>query len=276
MSSHLTPELVFGYEQGLLSPAELRSVHQHVQNCAACRDRLAQSIDIDGMLSSATEQPLRQRSYLPYAAAAVILVASFTAWFWFQFRHKPAEIASIELPAFLQDLNPPHQTLMGTPATAPAADMSPRGTAVLDARPAFRWSPQPGEGWTYKVQIFGASSDLVLESPEIKTTPWTPLQELAPGINYQWQVTASRTNQRLTLPGPPGTPPRFRIVDPPTAARIRDLVTHGASHSDLAVAYAQAGLLIEARSEVDAAIRDHPDDSNLRELRDRLTKLEQR
>ena len=278
MSSHLTSELVFGYEQGLLSPAELRSVHQHVQDCAACRDRLAQSIDIEGMLSSATEQSPRQRSYLPYAAAAAIVVASLSAWFWFRANHKPPSIALIELPAFIQDLNPPRQTLMGAPATAPTAEMSPRGTAVLDARPTFRWSSQPGEGWTYKVQIFGASSDLVLESPEIQSTQWTPQQDLAPGVNYQWQVTAHhadpRADQRLTLPGPPGTPPRFRVVDSATAARIRDLIARGASHSDLIAAYAQAGLVTEARREVDAAIRDHPGDSSLRQLRDRLAKLE--
>jgi len=274
VSSHLTPELVFGYEQGLLSPAELRAVHQHVQDCAACRDRLAQSIDITGLLYSASEEPPRQRNYLPYAAAAAILVASFTAWFWIQYRHKPAGIARIELPAFIQDLNPPRQTLMGAPATAPAAEMSPRGTAVIDARPTFRWSSQPGPAWTYKVQIYDASSDLVLESPEIQTNQWTPEQDLARGVNYQWQVTAARAAVRLTLPGPPGTPPRFRVVVSAQADRVRDLLGRGASHSDLAAAYAQSGLLIEARSEVEAAIQDHPDDSNLRQLRDRLAKLE--
>jgi hypothetical protein len=272
----LTPELVFGYEQGLLSPAELRAVHQHVQDCAACRDRLAQSIDITGLLYSASEEPPRQRNYLPYAAAAAILVASFTAWFWIQYRHKPAAIARIELPAFIQDLNPPRQTLMGAPATAPAAEMSPRGTAVIDARPTFRWSSRSGEGWIYKVQIFDAASDLVLESPEIQTTHWTPEQDLAPGVNYQWQVTAARADARLTLPGPPGTPPRFRVADSAQAARIRDLIARGASHSDLAAAYAEAGLLLEARHQVEAAIQDHPNDSNLRHLRDRLAKLEQR
>jgi len=274
VSNHLTPELIFGYEQGLLSPAELRSVNQHVHACAACRDRLTQSIDIEGMLTLASVEPPRQRSYLPYAAAAAILVASLTAWFWIQYRHKPAAIARIELPAFIQDLNPPRQTLMGAPATAPAAEMSPRGTAVLGGRPTFRWSSQPGGGWTYKVQIFGAGSDLVLESPEIQTTQWTPQQDLAPGVNYQWQVTAARAAGRLTLPGPPGTPPRFRIVDSTQAARIGDLIAGGASHSNLAAAYAEAGLLMEARSEVEAAILDYPNDSNLRQLRDRLAKLQ--
>jgi hypothetical protein len=128
------------------------------------------------------------------------------------------------------------------------------------------------------VQVFGDSSDLVLESPEIQTNQWTPGQDLGPGINYQWQVTAHRgdprANQRLTLPGPPNAPPRFRVVDPATAARIRESIAAGASHSVLAAAYARAGLLREARSEVDAAFRDHPDDSSLRPLRDRLAKLE--
>ncbi len=270
MSRHLTPELVFGYEQGLLSPAELKSVHQHIQECGECRGRLAQSIDIEGLIVAAQEQP-QSRSYLPYAAAAaVVLVALLSGWLWFQSRSKPATVASIELPAFVQELNPPRQTLMGEPRATQGGEMSPRGTAVLDPRPTFRWAPQAGDGWTYKVQVFGPGSDLALESPELATPAWRPDQDLRSAVNYQWQVTATRTNQRLTLPGPPDTPPRFRIVDPATAKNISSLVARGVSHLDLASAFAHAGLVDDARRELDRAIQDHPDDPNLHQLRDRL------
>jgi hypothetical protein len=269
---HLTREIVFGYDHALLSPKELRDVYQHVQECGDCRDRLAQSMDIKGLLSAARESP--RRSYLRYAAAAaiifVLLVAGLAGWFRFFVRSKPPLAARIELPAFIQELNPPHQTLMGEPATAAAEEMSPQGTAVLAARPMFRWPRQPGEGWTYQVKIFGLVSDLVLESGEIRTTEWIPDQDLASGVNYQWQVTAARGNRRLTLPGLPSTPPRFRVVAPETAMRLTELAARGASHLELASAYAQAGLVNEARRELEGAIQDHPDDPNLHRMREQL------
>jgi hypothetical protein len=269
---HLTPEIVFGFEHALLSPEELRAAYEHVQECGECRNRLAQSLDIEGMLSSAAPEPKR-RSYLPYAAAAaVVLVAALSGWFWFhsQIRPKPLTAASIELPAFIPELNPPHQILMGEPAAPAAGEMSPQGTAVLASRPTFRWLQEAGEGWTYQVKIFGPASDLVLESAETRATQWKPDQDLASGVNYQWQVTATRGTERLTLPRLPSTPPRFRVIAPAEARRLAELSARGASHLELTSAYAQAGLLNEARTELEGAIRDHPDDQNLRRLRDQL------
>jgi hypothetical protein len=273
VSAHLTPELVFGYEHNLLSGVELRSVHEHVQECAKCRERLAQSMDIEGMLSAA-EEPLRRdhlsKTGVYAAAAAIVLAAGLSGWFWLKARPKQPTAVHVDLPAFIQDLNPPHQILMGDPAASAAQGMSPQGTAVIGARPIFQWPRQAGDGWTYKVQIFGPGSKPVLESAEIQTTEWRPDRDLASAVNYQWQVTAVRGNQRLTLPGPPSTPPRFRVVAPETAERIDQLAARGASRLELASAYAQAGLLDDARRQLDAAIHDHPDDPKLRQLRDRL------
>jgi hypothetical protein len=271
VSGHLTPELVFGYENGLLSPAELRSVHQHVQQCGECRGRLAQSLDIEGMLSP-TPKEQKPRSFGMYAAAAVILGIALSGWFWFHQRLRPGAqtAASIQFPAFIKELNPPRQTLMGEPAGPASGEMLPQGTAVLAARPAFRWPREPGEGWTYQVKIFGPGSDLVVASGAIRTTEWMPDQDLASGVNYQWQVTAERRNQRLTLPELPATPPRFRVVPPETARRLAESAARGASHLELASAYAEAGLVNEARRELEEAIRDHPDDQNLRRLRTQL------
>lgn len=272
MRGHLTPEIVFGFEHALLSPEELRDVYQHAQECGECRGRLAQSMDIEGLLSAARESP--RRSYLRYAAAAavilVILAAGLAGWFRFALRPKPPLAARIELPSFIQELNPPRQTLMGEPATPAAEEVSPQGTAVLAARPTFRWPREPGEGWTYQVKIFGPASDLVLESTETGATEWKPDQDLASGVNYQWQVTAIRGTERLTLPRLPSTPPRFRVTPPEEAKRLAELSARGASHLELASAYAQAGLLNEARTELEGAIREHPDDLNLRQLRDQL------
>jgi Tetratricopeptide repeat len=272
VSGHLTPELVFGYENGLLSPAELLQVHRHVQQCGECRGRLAQSLDIEGMLSPVAEDRPRPSYGLYVTAAAIVLGVALSGWLWFHHGSRPeaSAAAHIEFPSFIKDLNPPRQTLMGGPTAEPAGEMSPQGTAVLDTRPTFQWSPQSGDGWTYQVKIFGAASEMVLESAPLQVTQWRPEQDLRPEVNYQWQVTADRKNQRVTLPEPPSTPPRFRVVAPEMARHLRELATGGASHLELASAYAQAGLVKEAHTELDAAIQEHPDDPQLRAIRKRI------
>jgi hypothetical protein len=269
VTGHLTPELIFGHEHGLLSPGEVRSVYRHIEECEECRSRVAKSIDISGLL--ATVPAPRRRTYARYvAAAAVVLAACLGWWFWLHLRSQPLETASVELPAFLQELNPPPQTLMGAPAAGGSLRMSPQGTAVLAARPTFSWPEQSGEGWTYRVQVFDLRSNPVLESGDLAVTQWTASKELAPGVSYEWQVSASRSNQRLTLPGLAGPPPRFRVIDPDTVRSLSELVARGASHAQLASAYARAGAVDQARRELDVAIREQPNNPGLRRLRGAL------
>jgi len=146
--------------------------------------------------------------------------------------------------------------LMGA---APAAGMqlsAPAATAVLSPRPAFRWTSL-GEGWKYQVSVFSPGFQLSAESPELSTPEWTPGADLPSGVNLEWQVTAVRGNERRTFPQPPSTPPRFRVLEPATVARIQRLAAQpGVTNLMLAVEYAEAGAVADARREMEAAIRD--------------------
>lgn len=129
--------------------------------------------------------------------------------------------------------------------------ISPVATAVMDGRPTFRWKPLEGD-WTYVVRVSKPDSDVVAESGEISGQEWTPASDLPPGITYQWQILARRGAERLTFPQPSDAPPRFRVIDPATSERLRELAKkRGGVHIMLAIEYGKAGLIEDARRELE-------------------------
>lgn len=281
-TDHLRPESVFGYEHQLLTPEELRAVHAHIAVCADCRATLARRMDLDAMAAdahSAIASPPQPAvwHYARWAAAAAILLVSTTA-IWLVRRTSPASgepaavqaalrTGRIEVPAFLKELAPAPQVLMGAPGAVSAAQLlSPKATAVLGPIVEFRWQPVEGQ-WTYQVRIFSLSGDRVASSPEIRDNQWICDRNLAPGSDYQWQVTATRGAERITLPPPSDTAPRFRVLDLASATRLRDLARRQPeAHLLLGIEYGGAGLLDDARRELAAAERLEPGRTQIRGL----------
>jgi hypothetical protein len=147
---------------------------------------------------------------------------------------------------------------MGAPGAAAPQALSPRGTAVAGLPVEFRWVALSGN-WTYRVGVFTLAGDPVTVSPDLNTPPWLCAQDLRAGADYQWQVTAVRGAERVTIPQPSETPPRFRVLDSASAQRIRELARREPSnHLLLGVEYARAGLLDDARAELSEASRLAP------------------
>jgi len=286
-SDHLGPEIRFGYCNQLLSAGELRMVDAHISTCGACREALALDMDADGMarsLRAELETEARRGqwpAFVPFAiAAAVLLAVSAATWFSIhrqarvdvasrQDRQTPAEQETAEnvlrsgrlpLPDFVKDLTPPGQVLMGNPTGEPNMQLlSPVATAVLSSRPAFRWKRLDGD-WTYVVRVFRPGFELVTASGAISGSEWTPVSELSSGITYQWQIVAQRGAERVTFPQPPGVPPRFRVVDLGTSERLLDFAkSRGGAHLLLAIEYAKAGLIEDARRELRAELQRNAD-----------------
>ena len=188
---HLAPEVQFGYRNQLLTPEELRVVDAHLSTCAVCREALANDMDARGMVDSLraeleSESPQQRRlAYVWYGIAAAILIAvSAAIWVGFH-RQAPPEVASVQsretpeeqasvkealgtgrlpLPDFAKDLTTPRQVLMGRPAGEPSMELiAPVATAVLSARPAFRWKTL-GSDWTYVVRVFRPGFEMVARS----------------------------------------------------------------------------------------------------------------
>ena len=297
---HLRPEIAFGYRNRLLTPDELRAADAHIAVCDTCREQLASDMDAAGMAAFVREAlregaaPAPIRRYLPWISGALVAAAA-AVWLLF-LRPAPelfpgvherttaavtaAQKQAVETamrsgrlpwPPFSSDLAPRNEVLMGaaTPAQARVELLSPAGTVVLPARPTFRWKPLAG-GWTYTVRVFRPNFEVAAESPTVTSSEWTPEQDLAPGITYEWQVEARHGAAHAVYPQPPQTPPRFRIADAATAAALRRLAQQGVPHLVLAVEYARASLVDDARRELSGLVEANPRSPELRRLLESL------
>ena len=283
---HLPEELSFGYEHGLLTPAELEEVHAHVGSCADCREMLAARLGADAMAESVRSslelQAPRSRSPVAFfLAAAAALIAAVSALWWAQRPSPPVAVAEddtpavrealrtgrLPVPAFLGTLSHPREVLMGEAPETHSAALSPDATALVGPDVHFRWTPLPG-AWTYQVQIFTPEGSAFASSAAVSGSEWTSPATLSPDATYFWQVTATRGAERVTLPGPPETPPRFRLLDRATSERLRQLSRDRPdSHLLLGVEFARAGALDDARRELDQALRRDPRRDDIRRLR---------
>jgi hypothetical protein len=292
-ADHLGPEIQFGYRNQLLRADELRLADAHLSICGACREALARDMDADGMVESLRaelESETRRRRWpiVPFAIAAAVLVAASAA-IWFSIhrqaqidlanlhdRETPKEQAATDnilrsgrlpLPDFVKDLTPPRQVLMGKSTGEPSLELiSPAATAVMSGRPTFRWKRLEGD-WTYVVRVFRPGFDVAAASGEIPTSEWTPGADLAPGGTYEWQILAQRGSERVTFPQPPRAPPRFRVVDSATSERLRELAKNrGGAHLLLAVEYGKAGLIEDAKRELEAELQHSEDAASVERL----------
>jgi len=292
-AGHLPPELLFGYQHHLLSPEELRSVHDHIGVCEVCREQLADAMNVDEMISDVRSSLALERRppwrYLPYIAAAAAIVVTVTGSIWLSrlSSRQPAaaglsgddapavqaalRAGGISLPGFLRELTPPRETLMGGTRAVFARLLSPKATAVLGPSARFEWEPLTGQ-WTYQVRVFRLDGELIVTSPEISGYQWIAAQGLSSGIDYQWQLVATRGAEHVTLPEPPENPPRFRVLDVNTSDRLRTLTrSHPEAHLFLGVEYGEAGALDDSKSELTLAMRQNSNPDAARKLLDSLT-----
>ncbi len=228
-------------------------------------------------LRAELESETRERRWpiVPFAiAAAIFVVASAAIWFSI---HRQARIdfanlhdrqtpkeqeatgrvlraGRLPLPDFVKDLTP-RQVLMDKSTGGPNLDLvSPVATAVMSGRPTFRWKPLEGD-WTYVVRVFRPGFDVAAASGEISTSEWTPGTDLPSGMTYEWLIAAQRGSERITFPQPPQAPPRFRVADSVTSERLRELArSRPGVHLLLAVEYGKAGLIEDARRELEAEL----------------------
>jgi hypothetical protein len=283
---HLLPELAFGYEHGLLSAGELKEIHDHIAACSGCRELLAARLGADAMIGDLREtlevkRPGSRRWWPALAAAAAVLVAAGGALRWARRAPVGVTVADddsdtplvrealrsgrLPVPEFLGGLASPRETLMGGSRPLPPRVFSPAATAVVEPIVHFRWDALPGE-WNYRIRVFRENGEQVAESPDVPAGGWIVDRPLPPGEDLTWQVVASRGAERITLPQPPDTPPRFRVLDAPTGGRLRELAGRRPGSLLLAVEYARAGAVENARSELEAFLRRHPRREDVRTL----------
>jgi len=284
---HLTYEQVVAWVEG----ERETSTVEHLQYCSNCRSEIEDLLSFQPLVrdpdtNPETTQPkvvaMPRRRWQPFAAAAVVIVAAGILW-WRNSQPRieigadgtaggPASaeeplrpdeqqllqtvVAAREFPKapVLEQLIRPRGVLLdgaGEPTTF--ALEGPVGTAVLDDRPEFAWTPVKSAA-AYRVAVFDESFHPVAESGDVTVTRWRPERGLEPGKVYIWQVTAKVADGTVRAPLPPAPEARFQVAPAEISARIADASRrHPAQHLLLAALCAEAGALDDARRELDAA-----------------------
>ena len=142
-------------------------------------------------------------------------------------------------------------TLMdGTENAESFALLSPLGKVIRTARPQFQWRKLAGAS-NYLVTIFDEQHEIVATSDSLTANTWTPAADLPRGKINLWQVRANREGQEVLSPAPQYSDAKFIVLGQSEAAALtRAEQQQAKSHLVLGVLYANAGLLEEARREL--------------------------
>lgn len=165
------------------------------------------------------------------------------------------------------------ETLLSATTVGPAAPkvsfelLSPVGRVVVDNPPAFRWQAVAGAR-SYRVTVYGASYAKIVESPAVPGTEWRPEAALPASGVYTWTVTAETASGAVREPSPPKAEAVFRTMAADVASELRDAKAHhGGDSLLLAVSYARAGAVDEARAAVEQLAAENPDSALVARLR---------
>ncbi len=132
----------------------------------------------------------------------------------------------------------------------------PKGEAVRDAAPKFRWTRFAEEGEKYVVEIFDEKDNSIAVSPALSEANWKPKIALPRGKTYSWEVRAEKANaQRST-----SFAGKFRVLEGAEIAKLNNTLS---KKSPLlrGIVFASRGLLTEAEIEFNQAIktRENPE-----------------
>lgn len=181
---------------------------------------------------------------------------------------KALRSGSFEIPEAVLTLRGVGGTLLsGEEEDGGPAPISPVGTAVLDARPLFRWRPVPGAAG-YRVTVADETLRTVASSPGLPGPGWRPPSDLPTGRVLTWQVEATTAAGAVRAPIPPAPEARFVVLDDVERVRVENrLRLAGVSRLAAAVTYLEAGLLERAVGELDLLAAEQDDPAAVERLR---------
>jgi len=271
------------YADGTAGPAEREIAASHVEDCALCREDVADLVNLRralprrrgwrGPLAAAaavaalvvvlverngTDEPAPQPVHPRAVANRPPLATALPKPREAAPRYANAEwdrlvrtaIATGRLP-FADGVDLPPDMLRGAGGVT-AQEVAPAGVVIDATRPRFSWPRR--DGAVYVVSIFSGDRR-VGQSEPLTDTRWTPQTPLARGRSYVWQVEATRDREREIIPAPPAPPATFRIVSSRDHEELLEARRRYPGDPLLhAVLAARAGLRAEA---LDALSRAH-------------------
>lgn len=198
---------------------------------------LTLSLDKAGQLHGADGLPQKEHDALQAALATGRLETSL-----------PLELAASKA-----------ETLLGDSTAAPPFKViSPMDRVVSDDRPTFAWESMAGSSG-YRVRVYAEGYRKIAESPVLHELSWRCPVALTRGENYTWTVTASSATGEVRVPAPPQPEAVFQVMASGPATDIESALRGPANgHLLLAVLYAKAGALDEARTELNLLEKENP------------------
>jgi hypothetical protein len=293
---HLSEDDLHAYVDGSIGSARRAEMESHIASCASCGHDIR---DLQRFVRD-TYPPRRTigTSWYGGLAAAALLVAIALPWALRGVRASPLMVLNdgastirvdrsggIGSFAALSDADaaqvrealldhrlsvPPAITalarspgqLRGPAVEAQFHTLSPLATAVLSDRPVFRWTPL-GASTAYVVTLQDQTNGATISSRPVQGTEWTPVDRLARGTTYVWQVQASIDGQDVIAPAPPEPPATFVVLNAVEAERLARMPE---SHLVRAVLYANAGVLDDAEQELNQLQKQNPDSEPVQQL----------
>jgi hypothetical protein len=144
--------------------------------------------------------------------------------------------------------------------------VGPVQTAVAEDQPEFQWERLAGAA-SYRVSVFDANFDMVVESEPQAGTRWRAPIRLRRGQVYSWEVTALKDGKEITAPTAPAPRSQFRVLRSAQLAELKDArEREPRSHLALGVLYARVGLVKEAEREFNKLASENPDSAIARKL----------
>lgn len=266
---HVPESEIHAYVDGSVDASRRQEIVRHLDACPACaaeiRDLQAFAAHSRGSTRS------RTMMFGALAAAALVVLAVGAA---LVFRMTPSSVeeggltarqreivrearatGQVALPPVMSELVEGGGPLMGGSGAAPFELLAPIGTAVLDDRPTFRWTPVQGTA-QYAVTVFDPSTGETRTSPSLTATEWTPPFALTRGRVYLWQIAATIDGRELVVPPPTAPPARVLVLHASTAADLERLPP---SPLVRGILYADAGLIDDAERELAAVPAEDAD-----------------
>lgn len=290
---HPEEEALFAYVDGTLARPEWEIVASHVEECDLCRD---DADDLRALrIARPTGAPARVRWALAAMAASLVAVLGGVLWLGrppamperVAMGHLPQQTTALLLPpaglpphpprpnhgrwnalveraltngiarpAILDVVQFPNETLRGE-TLMPGHVIGPKGTAIDDARPTFRWAvPTPFRAVVY---VFRDGHE-VARSPELTVPQWRCDRDLPRGATYRWQVALQSGEDETILPAPPQPPADFHVIDENAYSEISEARRQfPGDHLLLGVLYARHGVLAKAEDELRSYAVEHPE-----------------
>jgi hypothetical protein len=139
--------------------------------------------------------------------------------------------------------------------------ISPKDEAVSSSQPIIRWQNQ--EKGQYKVEVFDRELKKIAESEVLTQNSWQINKKIPAGF-YFWQISKIKSDS--TEVDEKSDKVFFKIVSETERNRIERAKNSTKSNLVAAILYARAGLLTEAKRELNLELQKNPNSTKVRKM----------